>query len=90
MGGNSRLTNLKGKSRERSLVLTHVCSALPHELAATIASAGIEHGQLTVGVVGAPWASRLRYLTETLATHVGESMGVEILRVRIRVVSPRA
>ena len=52
-------------------------------------TAGIELGQLTIGVVGASWASRLRYLTDTLRKRVGESMGVEIHRVRIKVVPPR-
>jgi hypothetical protein len=87
-GGNKRLTALKQKTHERSLVLTHVCSALPPQLAAAIATAGIEFGQLTIGVVGASWASRLRYLTDTLRKRVGESMGVEIHRVRIKVVPP--
>jgi hypothetical protein len=88
-GGNKHLTALKSKTRERSLVLTHVCSALPPQLAAAIVTAGIELGQLTIGVVGASWASRLRYLTDTLRKRVGESMGVEIHRVRIKVVPPR-
>lgn len=87
-GGNKRLTALKSKTRERSLVLTHVCAALPPQLAASIVTAGIELGQLTIGVVGASWASRLRYLTDTLRKRVGESMSVEIQRVRIKVVPP--
>jgi Dna[CI] antecedent, DciA len=69
--------------------LNHVCAALSPQLAATIVTAGIEAGQLTIGVVGASWASRLRYLTGTLQNKVGESMGVEIQRVRIKVVPPR-
>jgi len=40
--------------------------------------------------VGAAWASRLRYLTETLRKRVGSEMGVTILTVRIRVVPPPA
>ncbi len=69
-------------------MLAHVCAALPPNLAQAVASAGIGEGQLTLGVVGAAWASRLRYVTETLRKRVGESLGVEISRVRIRVVPP--
>jgi Dna[CI] antecedent DciA-like protein len=52
-------------------------------------TAGIELGQLTIGVIGASWASRLRYHADTLRQRVGESMGVDIHRVRIKVVPPR-
>jgi hypothetical protein len=69
-------------------VLVHICAALPSNLAATVASAGIEHGELTIGVSGAVWASRLRYFTDTLRKRVGESMGVEIRKVRLKVVPP--
>jgi hypothetical protein len=62
---------------------------LPPELAATVVSAGIENGRLTIGVAGAPWAARLRYVTETLRMRVSGSMGVEITSVRIKVVPPR-
>ncbi|MGO9512451.1 MAG: DciA family protein [Steroidobacteraceae bacterium] len=89
-GGSDRLTALKSRTRARSDILTHVCSALPPKLAETVASAGLEHGQLTIGVVGAAWASRLRYGTETLRTRVGESLGVEIQSIRIKVVPPVA
>lgn len=89
-GGNKRLTALNSQTRERSVVLGHVCSALPPKLAATVASAGIEQGRLTVGVIGAAWASRLRYVTDTLRKRVSESMGIEIHSVRIKVVPPRA
>jgi len=87
-GGSKRLTDLKSRTRARSDVLTHVLTALPPKLADTIASAGLEHGQLTIGVVGAAWASRLRYVTETLSKRVGESLGVEIQSIRIKVVPP--
>jgi hypothetical protein len=52
-------------------------------------SAGVEHGQLTIGVTGAAWAARLRYVTEVLRTHVGTSLSVDIQKVRIKVVPPR-
>lgn len=70
------------------MVLAHVCSGLPPTLAENVASAGVEEGRLTIGVVGAAWASRLRYVTETLRKRVSESMGVEIQSVRIKVVPP--
>jgi hypothetical protein len=87
-GGSARLTNLKERSRARSAVLAHVQAALPANLARTVASAGLEQGRLTVGVAGAAWASRMRYATELLRQKVGQSMGVEIQRVRIKVVQP--
>ena len=71
------------------MALEHVCAALPPSLAQTVVSAGLEGGQLTIGVAGASWASRLRYVTDTLRKRVGGSMGVEIKTVRIRVVPPR-
>jgi hypothetical protein len=59
-------------------------------LARNIVSAGVEHGQLTIGVAGAAWAARLRYVTEGLRVQVGSSMRVDIQKVRIKVVPPRA
>jgi hypothetical protein len=88
MGSGTRLTALRGQTNDRAAVLVHVCAVLPPTLAKAVASAGIGDGQLTLGVVGAAWASRLRYATETLRKRVGESLGVEIRRVRIRVVPP--
>jgi hypothetical protein len=88
--GGKRLTDLKAKSQQRSLALEHVCAALPEQLAATVVSAGIEQGKLTIGVAGAAWAARLRYVTETLRMRVGSSMGVDIQSIRIKVVPPRA
>ena len=89
-GGSARLTSLLDRSRARSAVLAHVQAALPAELARAVATAGLEQGCLTVGVAGAVWASRLRYATDTLCQNVGRSMGVEIERVRIKVVQPRS
>jgi hypothetical protein len=88
-GGGERLTSLKKQVGERSVVLGHVCTALPPKLAAQVASAGLDQGQLTIGVTGAAWASRLRYVTETLRKRVGKSLGVEIQTVRLKVVPPR-
>ncbi len=87
-GGNRRLTDLKSRTEERSAVLKHVCGALPPKLADQVLSAGLEQGQLIIGVSGAAWASRLRYVTETLRKRVGESLGVEIQSIRIKVVPP--
>ena len=51
-------------------------------------SAGLEQGRLTIGVVGAQWASRLRYSTEIIRKRVAGSLGAEIHSIRIRVVPP--
>src|SRR5580700_3744582 len=87
-GSGARLTALRTQTSNRAAVLAHVCAALPPNLAKAVASAGVGDGRLTLGVVGAAWASRLRYVTETLRKRVGESLGVEIRSVRIRVVPP--
>jgi hypothetical protein len=89
-GGSERLTSLKARVRERSGVLDQVIAALPEELAPHVATAGIDQGLLTVGAVNAAWATRLRYLTETLRLRVGQALGVEIERVRIKVVTASA
>jgi hypothetical protein len=69
-------------------VLEQVRAALPPQLAAAVASAGIEQGRLTIGVLGAVWASRLRYLTESVRKQVSGSTGTTIVSVRVRVVPP--
>jgi hypothetical protein len=85
-GHSGRLTSLKTRSRERSHTLAQVLEALPPKLAATVTTAGIEGGRLTIGVSGAAWASRLRYVTEMLRRRVGDAMGIDIRTVRIKVV----
>jgi hypothetical protein len=89
-GGGKRLSLLKERSAERSLVLEQVRAALPARLAREVASAGIERGQLTIGVVGGAWASRLRYLAESIRGQVGKSLGISIRSVKVRVVPPPA
>ncbi len=89
-GSGKRLNALKTGLSKRSLVLEQVRAALPHRLAQAIVSAGVEGGRLTVGVVGAVWATRLRYFSDALRRGVSDSLGVEILSVRIRVVPPVA
>jgi hypothetical protein len=88
--GGKRLSDLRAKAEARTRAFEHVCAALPSPLARNIVSAGVEHGQLTIGVAGAAWAARLRYVTEALRAQVGSSMRVDIQRVRIKVVPPRA
>ena len=53
-----------------------------------MASAGLDGGRLTIGVVGAVWASRLRYSSDAIRKRVAKSLGKEVLTVRIRVVPP--
>lgn len=88
--GNGPLANLKAKQNARATVLEHVCAALPANLAESVASAGVEEGCLTIGVASAAWASRLRYVTDTLRMRVNSSMGIQIQTVRIRVVPSRS
>src|SRR6202051_4904628 len=85
----NKLTALKARSQERSLVVEQVRAALPARLALAVASAGVDQGRLTIGVVGAVWASRLRYMTEPVRKRVASSMGISILSVKVRVVQPR-
>lgn len=84
----NKLTDLKARSKARSQVLEQVRAILPPRLALAVATAGIEDGRLTIGVIGAVWASRMRYFTDALKKGVGASMAIEILAVRIRVVPP--
>jgi hypothetical protein len=88
--GGKRLSLLKERSAERSQIVECVRSALPARLAQSVASAGLDGDRLTVGVVGAVWASRLRYSTEAIRKRVAKSIGKDILTVRIRVVPPAA
>ena len=85
-GGSPRLSALKSRTQQRSRAFSFVCAALPPKLAEAVASAGVEGGVLTIGVIGAAWASRLRYLHDTLRRKMSESMGVEIKSLRIKVV----
>jgi Dna[CI] antecedent, DciA len=84
----NKLTALKIRSEERSRIVEQVRAALPARLALAVASAGIEQGRLTIGVVGGVWASRLRYLTESVRKRVAGSTGIAIVSVRVRVVPP--
>jgi hypothetical protein len=86
--GGKRLSSLRNRSELRSSTLVHVRAALPPRLAQSVTSAGIEEGCLTIGVVGAVWASRLRYSTDILRKRVSASAGIDVLKVQIRVVPP--
>jgi hypothetical protein len=86
--GGKRLSLLKDQAAERSQIVEQVRAALPARLAQSVASAGLDGGRLTVGVVGAVWASRLRYSTEAIRKRVAKSIGKDISAVRIRVVPP--
>ena len=86
--GGKRLSLLKDQSAERSKIVEQVRAALPVRLAQSVVSAGLDGGRLTVGVVGAVWASRLRYSSDAIRKRVAKSLGKEVLTVRIRVVPP--
>jgi Dna[CI] antecedent, DciA len=81
-----RLGSLKQRSAERSSILAQVRAALAPKLAETVSSAGLDGGRLTVGVVSAVWASRLRYSSDLIRDRVSASSGHTIQTVRVRVV----
>jgi hypothetical protein len=84
--GGGRLMRLDARARQRSKVLEQVRAVLPRRLAQAVVSAGVEQGRLTIGVVGAVWASRIRYHCEPTRLKVSETLGVQLLAVRVRVV----
>jgi hypothetical protein len=88
--GGKRLSLLKDRAAQRSEIVEQVRAALPARLAESVVSAGLEAGRLTIGVVGAVWASRLRYSTDAIRKRVAKSAGQDVLSVRIRVVPPAA
>lgn len=85
-----KLRELTQRLSERATILALVRCNLPPKLAPRVHTAGLENGRLTLGVNGAAWASRLRYVTADLRRAVGNSVGVEIVSVRIRVLPPAA
>ncbi|HEY2682310.1 MAG TPA: DciA family protein [Steroidobacteraceae bacterium] len=86
--GGKRLSQLATRSSVRATVLEKVRGALSPALAAAVVSAGIENGQLTIGVAGAAWASRIRYLSKTARARLEEQTGIAAGRIRVRVVPP--
>lgn len=89
-GANKKLTALRAKSDERLRIRERVCAVLPEKLAQTVVSAGLDHGRLNIGVSSAVWATRVRYLADSLSKSVAESTGIAIASVRVRVVPPAA
>lgn len=89
-GANKKLTALRAKSDERSRICERVRALLPAKLAQTVVSAGIEQGRLNIGVCSAVWATRVRYLADSLSKSVAESTGIAVASVRVRVVPPAA
>jgi len=89
-GHGKRLRELAAGLERRSAVLTAVQQALPEKLASQVVSAGLEQGRLTLGVTGAVWASRLRYVTGALRKDVGAALAADIVGVRIRIVGAQA
>jgi hypothetical protein len=87
-GSGNRLRALKTRSRERAGVVDQVRALLPPRLATAVVSAGIDGGRLTIGVVGAVWASRLRYMTDLLRQRVAASSGIAIVSIKIKIVPP--
>jgi hypothetical protein len=86
--GGARLSALKDRSEQRNRTLEQVRASVPAQFAEYVVTAGIEDGRLTIGVTGASWAARLRYVTDTLRSDVGLRLGVTIERIRIKVVPP--
>jgi len=87
-GAGKRLATLKQRSADRSSILVQVRAVLAPKLAEHVATAGLDGGRLTIGVVSAAWASRLRYSAEMVRARVSESSGSAVQRVRIRVIPP--
>jgi len=87
-GRGKKLRDLAERLQQRATVLEAVRRSLPEKLALRIVSAGVENGRLTVGVSGAVWASRLRYVTAALRKNLAASLSIEIVSVRIRIVPP--
>jgi predicted nucleic acid-binding Zn ribbon protein len=86
-GANKKLTALRAKSDQRLRIREWVCAALPAKLARMVVSASIEQGRLSIGVTSAVWATRLRYMADNLRSRVGESTGIAVSSVRVRVVT---
>ncbi len=86
--GGKRLSQLATRSSVRATVLEQVRAALPPTLATVVVSAGVENGQLTLGVAGAAWASRLRYLPAATKRRLENRTGTDMSRLRVRVVPP--
>ena len=85
-GGGHRLGSIQRRSAARSRVLEAVRAALPPRLGEELISAGLEEGILSIGVSGAVWASRVRYLGDTLKPTLAKNLKQSITQMRVRVV----
>src|SRR5260370_41453859 len=70
----NKLTALKTRAQERTLVVDQVRATLPARLALAVASAGIDHGRRAIGGGGAAWGSRLRVPAESARKGVSTAM----------------
>jgi len=86
---HKRLEDLERRLKARSAVLAQLKAILPAELAAEVASAGIDRGRLSIGVSNAAWASRLRYMSDGVRSRLAAALCIDIDSVRIRVARPR-
>jgi hypothetical protein len=84
------LRDLAARLEARVQLLARVRRLLPPKLAAEVCSAGLEQGRLTLGVTSAVWAQRLRYATGLIRKELADSMQINILSVRIRIVPGNA
>jgi Dna[CI] antecedent, DciA len=86
MISSPKLGQLKARLAARRVVLEQVRACLSPSLAKHVVSAGVEQGRLIVGVNGAVWASRLRYLTFDLAQAMAACSSQKIDSVRVKIV----
>lgn len=84
----NKVSALRAKLAERQTVLDQVRAVLPARLAVAVVTAGVDQGRLTIGVAGAVWASRLRYLTDAVRQQLGDALGTHIMTVKVRIVPP--
>ena len=87
MKGLKRVTALKARSETRSRILQSVREALPEHLAVAVVTAGVDQGRLSVGVIGAVWAARIRYFLPQARERL-KKQGIEVMTARVRVVPP--
>lgn len=80
------LSILRQRLDAREQLLPRVRAVLPARLAQQVVSAGLEAGILTLGTSSASWASRLRYVVPEISARLSEEHGLEVGRVRIRVI----
>ena len=82
---NKALGALSARLEARVQLLVEVRRRLPPKLAASVCSAGLEQGRLTLGVSSAVWAHRLRYASAGLRKDLADTLKIPIASVRIQV-----